>query len=83
MKSTYPETTFDKQLEYELLATSDVDWTMVRLPLIEQTDQRAPIHPSLEDCPGDRISAASLAAFVVEQLTDDRFVKQAPFIANQ
>jgi len=83
MKTTYPETTFDKQAEYGLLTQSDVDWTLVRLPMIEQTETKSPIHISLEDCPGNRISAASLAAFVVEQLADDRFLKQAPFIANQ
>jgi putative NADH-flavin reductase len=39
MKTNYPETTFDKQEEYYILANSTLDWTMVRLPLIELTDE--------------------------------------------
>jgi NAD(P)H-binding len=36
MKANYAATTTDKQLEYSLLAESDVEWTLVRLPLIAQ-----------------------------------------------
>jgi hypothetical protein len=82
MYDNFPVTTADKQLEYETLLKSNVGWTLVRLPLIEQTDEREEIKTSLEDCPGDKISAASLAHFLIEQLTDDRFIRKAPFIAN-
>jgi putative NADH-flavin reductase len=82
MYDNFPVTTADKQLEYETLMKSNVGWTLVRLPLIEQTDEREEIKTSLEDCPGDKISAASLAHFLIEQLTDDRFIRKAPFIAN-
>lgn len=83
MKANYPETTFDKQKEYELLLESGSDWTMIRLPLIDQTSDLVPVNVSLDDCPGSRISAASLAEFVVETLSAGRFIQQAPFIANR
>jgi len=83
MKANYPETTFDKQEEYELLQQSSVDWTLVRLPLIEQTNEAPEVLLSLEDCPGEKISAASLARFLVGQLNDVTYVKNAPFIANR
>ena len=38
MYAHYPESTADKQKEYDLLRASSVDWTMIRLPLIEETD---------------------------------------------
>jgi putative NADH-flavin reductase len=82
MKTNYSETTADKQAEYEVLSESKVNWTLVRLPLIEQTDERNQISVSLEDCPGDKISATDLACFLIEQLSDNRFIKKSPFIAS-
>lgn len=82
MKDHYPETTFDKQLEYELLRASNVDWTLVRLPLIGLTEESGPIGTSLEDCPGKGIHAIDLARFLIRQLEDTPYVRQAPFLAN-
>jgi len=82
MYTNFPKTTADKQLEYNILANSKIDWTLVRLPLIEQTDARNEVSVSLEDCPGDKISAADLAYFLIEQLSDNTYVKKSPFIAN-
>lgn len=82
MRQNYPQSTADKQLEFQLLTESSVDWTLVRLPMIILTDELQPIAISLEDCPGDRISATSLAHFLVGQLSDETYSGQAPFIAN-
>ena len=82
MKTNYPETTTDKQLEYHILSESDIQWTLVRLPLIELTDERKKMAVSLEDCPGDSISATDLAHFLAEQLTDETYIRKSPFIAN-
>lgn len=83
MKENFPKTTSDKQLEYQLLNDSTANWTLVRLPLIEQTDERNAITHNLQDCPGDAISATSLAVFLLQQLQDTTFIRQAPFIANK
>jgi putative NADH-flavin reductase len=82
MKSNYPETTLDKQVEFEMLSKSNLDWTLARLPLIELTDERRRVIVSLEDCPGDKISSTDLACFLIEQLSDESYIKKAPFIAN-
>lgn len=82
MRANYPETTADKQFEWELLSASDLDWTLIRLPLIEFTDVKTEIKLSLEDCPGEKISATSLACFIVDQLDDPVFLRKAPFITN-
>jgi putative NADH-flavin reductase len=82
MKNNYPETTADKQREFELLTESDIDWTLVRLPLIELTDRKSEWKASLEDCPGEKISATDLADFLIGQLFDEAYVRKAPFIAN-
>ena len=83
MKKNYPVSTADKQLEYEILVKSTVEWTLVRLPMIELTEERRKVKVSIEDCSGDSISAADLAHFLVEQLEGDEFVHQAPFIWNE
>lgn len=82
MYKNYPISTVDRQLEYSLLAGSTIDWTLVRLPRIEQTGILNEISVSLTDCPGDKISATSLAEFLISQLDDNTFLKKAPFAAN-
>lgn len=82
MYANYPKTTSDKQTEYNILLDSHVDWTLVRLPLIEQTDVSGDIAISLEDCPGDKISATDLAIFLIAQLSDSTYIKQSPFIGT-
>lgn len=82
MKANFPQTTADKQKEFELLSASGADWTLVRLPVIVQTEERGEIEVSLTDCPGDKISAADLAVFLAEQLSSVRYIRKAPFIAG-
>ncbi len=82
MKNNYPKTTADKQKEWELLVSSGLDWTMVRLPIIELTDMKCAIDISLVDCPGEKISATSLAEFLVQQLNDDTYFRESPFVSN-
>jgi putative NADH-flavin reductase len=82
MYQNYPVSTADRQKEYSMLTVSNVDWTLVRLPLIKQTDARGKVSISLEDCPGDYISTTDLAHFLIEQLSDNTYSRKAPFIAN-
>jgi len=83
MRQQYPDLIADKQREYQLLAASGVNWTIVRLPTIEQTDKRYPIVVSVTDCAGEKISATDIGYFLADQLESDAYVKQAPFIANR
>lgn len=80
MYENYPIPTKNRQIEYKLVAASNLDWTLVRLPLIEQTDAKNAIKTSLEDCEGDKISATDLAYFLIKQLADKTFIRQAPFL---
>ncbi|WP_339706428.1 NAD(P)H-binding protein [Algoriphagus aquimarinus] len=82
MHANYPVSTQDRQLEYELLCASNLAWTLVRLPLIGQTEYAPEISVSLTDCPGQHISATSLARFLIDILQKEKHLKEAPFIAN-
>lgn len=82
MYANYPKSTADRQLEYRLLSESNIDWTLVRLPLIELTDRIYKTKISIEDCPGEKVSSSDLAKFLIAQVNDNSYIKKAPFIAN-
>jgi putative NADH-flavin reductase len=82
MYRNYPLSTTDKQEEYRLLRESDINWTLVRLPMIELTERSGNIDVNNEDCKGDKISATDLASFLSGQLFDESYVRMAPFISN-
>ncbi len=82
MYQNYPETTADKQKEYKLLLESSLDWTLVRLPLIDLTEEHFPTDTSLIDCKGSNISAADLATFLVSQISDTTYIRKSPFLYN-
>ena len=80
MYQNYPETTQDKQKEYELLLESTIDWTLIRLPLIHLTDEHFATETDLTDCKGESISAADLAVFLVSQIENEAYVRKSPFL---
>jgi hypothetical protein len=50
--------------------------------MIIQTEEHFPVKVSLTDCPGEKISAADLASFLADQLSNKEYIKKSPFIAN-
>lgn len=82
MKQTFPIPVADKQLAYDLLTKSNVNWTLVRLPWIEQTDERRGIVVNLEDCLGEVISTTDLADFLIQQIAGTLYIKKCPFVAS-
>lgn len=80
MYTNYPETTKDKQEEYRLLTESNLDWTLVRLPLISLTEERFPTETNLTDCKGENIGAADLAEFLTSQIEGKDFIRKSPFL---
>jgi putative NADH-flavin reductase len=82
MRETFPIFVADKEKAFEIIANSSLDWTMVRLPWIEQTDDIRNIIVSLEDNPGEKISTTDLALFLIDQISSTQFVRKAPFVAS-
>ncbi|WP_077417814.1 NAD(P)-dependent oxidoreductase [Chryseobacterium sp. JV274] len=82
MYQNYPETTADKQKEYELLMESNLDWTLVRLPLIHLTEESYETETNLTDCLGENISASDLSTFLVSQIDDVEYLRKSPFLYN-
>jgi hypothetical protein len=80
MHENYQETTSDKQKEYEILSKSNLDWTVLRLPLIVQTDVISKIGASIEDCKGRSVSASSLAEFISNEIENEEYIRKSPCI---
>lgn len=80
MRSNFPISTASKQEEYKMLIESGADWTLVRLPMIEQSDENIKYQVDLKDCAGDKISSSSLAEFLIKQLESEKYYRMAPFI---
>ena len=70
-----------KQRELDIIARSELDWIAPRPPRV--VDGRASGSYRVgADARGMRITQGDLADFIVRQLTDDRYVRQAPFVSN-
>lgn len=82
MKLLFRKTILDKQKEYKILQGSNLNWTIVRVPFIELTDSQKIIETSLADCRGSSISSTDLAKFLIAQINNESFLRNAPFIWN-
>jgi putative NADH-flavin reductase len=82
MRTTFPAIHNDRQKSYAVLAESNAEWVMVRVPYIEFNGNRAEVKANAADSPGSKIDAADIAGFMIDQLTDDTWLRKAPFISN-
>lgn len=82
VKAFFPKPAQDRQKGYELLKGSKLDWTIIRCPSIKLSTIYTGIKVNNEDSPGNKVNAADLAGFVVNQLTDEQYVGKCPFVAS-
>ena len=68
----------------ELIANSDLDWTIVRIPFLKDGPARGKIAVGWYGRTklGSKLSRGNLARFLVGQIADKRFVRAAPGIAD-
>lgn len=81
MKTNFPEIQKDRQLTYDLLVDSKIDWTQVRVPLIVFSDDSSEIALNIEDCLGEKISALDISKFMVKEMIESNYIRQSPFIS--
>lgn len=74
----------DKDRQEELVSASDLDWVLVRPPLLTNGRQqgRYRVGFRLPIKLFSSVSRADVAAFMLKQLTDDTYLHQAPTITN-
>lgn len=80
MKAKFPIIQQDRALAYTLLSQSEINWTLVRVPMIEFTPGTFVVEADLEDCRGVKISAMDIAIFLEGQLHDQTYMRKAPFL---
>lgn len=73
----------DKQAEYQLLAQSNVQWTMVRCPLIKAEPFKQKPLASLDTPTSFNLRAGELARFMVDQIGSDEFIGLGPFLVSE
>ena len=73
----FPKMMTDKRKELHILANSEIDWTLVRLPFVVQGSETGNIKESLTDMPGIKISNADIARFIIDQIHEKK-----PFISS-
>lgn len=73
----------DKNRMEPMIMKSGLDWTIVRCTTVKERPATGKVNVTLD---GKKlkfsISAADMAAFMVSQLTNNRFLKQIPTISN-
>lgn len=69
----------------ELIANSDLDWTLVRIPNLKDGHAHGGVNVGWygKTKLGMTLSRGNLAKFLVDQVTDKAFVRAAPGIANR
>lgn len=72
----------DKYKELQIIQSSEVDWTIVRLPFVMKGEGIGNIKESLVDMPGIKIQNGDIAPFVIKQINSGRYVGKCPFISN-
>ena len=73
----------DKQAEYELVVNSNLEWTLVRCPLIDSEPYRSAPRASLLTPNSFGLRAGELADFIIREVGAPSFPKQAPFLYSE
>ena len=73
----------DKDRQEAIVRASDLDWVLVRPMILNDKPARGSVRAQtdLSNIHGGSIARADVAAFVVQQLTDDAWLRHAPLIA--
>src|SRR5271168_1722787 len=86
IRALQPDGYADIVASAEVVRSSQLDWTLVRLPMLTSKDGSAPPAVGYVGSPGLRLfwlSRNVLADFVLSQLNDRTWLCKAPLISNQ
>lgn len=76
-----PKILIDGKQHIELLAATNLTWTVVRSPVMKNAKNEFYSLSTTPPAPWKRASRESVAAAMVDQLSDTAFIRQTPFIA--
>lgn len=70
-----------KHREYEVFRRSELEWTLVRPPRVVDRDPTGN-YVAGDTLAGPRVTQGDLADFMVDQLTDSTYLREAPFVSS-
>ena len=71
-----------KHLEWEVLKTSDLDWTLVRPPRITNEEASGNISANEKRLESLKVSVGDLTDFILEQMTSKDWIRKAPLVSS-
>lgn len=79
----FPRLMSDKRKELHiLLQNRQIDWSLIRLPFVKEGPCKGHIKVNLYDMPGLSITNSDIAAFLIRELEEPAWIRQAPFISH-
>ena len=73
----------DRENQLAVLGSSRVDWVAVRVPRLTDEPAKGSVKAFFGNpSPAMKITRADLVDFMLRQLTDDRWLRQAPIVSN-
>ena len=83
MQQHFPALMNDRRVEYQLLRDSRLDWTYVRVPRIVPDAPATGYVVQFAQLPGQQVAGVDLARFLLAQLDDPSYSRQALFVASR
>lgn len=71
-----------KHLEWEVLKSSDLDWTLVRPPRIANEPALGNISVDEKNLKNLKVSVGDLTDFILQQITSKEWIRKAPLISS-
>jgi putative NADH-flavin reductase len=72
-----------KHMEWEVLKTSDLDWTLVRPPRIANEVASGDISANEKNLESLKVSVGDLTDFILEQITSKEWIRKAPLVSSR
>lgn len=71
-----------KYLEWEVLKSSDLDWTLVRPPRIANQTASGSISVDEKNLKNLKVSVDDLTDFILQQISSEEWIRKAPLISS-
>jgi hypothetical protein len=65
----------------EIIRQSDLDWVIVRGPMLTEGPHTGNYHVGWVGQSGPRVARADVADFMLKQVSDNRYLRQAPVVS--
>jgi putative NADH-flavin reductase len=71
-----------KHLEWEVLKSSDLDWTLIRPPRIANEEASGIIFVDEKNLENIKVSVEDLTDFILQQISSKEWIRKAPLISS-